>query len=128
MLSYYERSGYPFAAVKLDSVEFDDDKMSGSIRIDKGPLYHIDSIRIYGKVKIKNNFLQRYLGIPKGGVYNKNKLDNISKRVAELPYLQERQRWDISMLGSGGVLNLYLQQKRSSQVNFLVGFLPANFE
>ena len=30
------------------------------------------------------------------------------------------------MLGTGSVLNLYLQQKKSSQVNVLVGFLPAN--
>lgn len=125
ILNYYERSGYPFAAVKLDSAAFDGDKINASLRIDRGPLYHIDSIRVYGKIKIKNLFLQRYLGITKGGLYNKTKLDNISKRIAELPYLQERQRWDISMLGSGGVLNLYLQPKRSSQVNFLIGFLPS---
>ena len=30
------------------------------------------------------------------------------------------------MLGTGATLNLYLQPKRSSQVNFLVGFLPGN--
>jgi outer membrane protein assembly factor BamA len=30
------------------------------------------------------------------------------------------------MLGTGSVLNLYLKQKKSSQVNLLVGFLPNN--
>jgi hypothetical protein len=30
------------------------------------------------------------------------------------------------MLGTGSVLNLYLQDKKSSQVNVLVGFLPSN--
>src|SRR4029078_1882985 len=30
------------------------------------------------------------------------------------------------MLGSGSVLNLYLQPKRSSEINVLVGFLPGN--
>ena len=30
------------------------------------------------------------------------------------------------MLGSGSVLNLYLQPKRSSEINILVGFLPGN--
>ena len=125
MLNYYERSGYPFASVKLDSVNFDIDKMNATLKIERGPLYHIDSIRVYGKVKIKNIFLQRYLGVTNGDIYNKNKLDNISKRIAELPYLQERQKWNVTMLGNGGILNLYLQQKRSSQVNFLVGFLPS---
>jgi outer membrane protein assembly factor BamA len=126
ILNYYETRGYPFAAIKLDSIKIDHDKIRGQLKIDKGPLYLIDSIRIYGKVKIKNLFLQRYLGIEKRSVYNKNKLQNISKKLLELPYLQEQQRWDLNMLGSGSVLNLYLQPKRSSQIDFLVGFLPGN--
>lgn len=126
ILNYYETRGYPFAAIKLDSITIEEDKIKAILKVDKGPLYLIDSIRVYGKVKIKNLFLQRYLAIEKGGPYDKNKLQNISKRLLELPYLQEQQHWDLNMLGSGSVLNLYLQQKRSSQVNFLVGFLPGN--
>lgn len=125
-LNYYETRGYPFAAIKLDSITIEESKIKAQLRVDKGPLYLIDSIRVYGKVKIKNLFLQRYLSIEKGSPYDKNKLQNISKRLLELPYLQEQQHWDLNMLGSGSVLNLYLQQKRSSQVNFLVGFLPGN--
>ncbi len=30
------------------------------------------------------------------------------------------------MLGSGAILNLYLQPKQSNQVDVIVGFLPAN--
>lgn len=126
LLNYYENNGYPFAAIKLDNMQIEDDKINAVLKVNKGPLYHIDSIRTYGKVKIKNLFIQRYLGIEKGSLYNKNKLENISKRLLELPYLQEQQRWDLTMLGSGSVLNLYLQPKRSSQVNFLIGFLPGN--
>ena len=126
ILAYYETRGYPFAAIKLDSIKIEEDKIKALLKIDKGPLYFIDSIRVYGKVKIKNLFLQRYLGIEKGSLYDKNKLQNISKKLLELPYLQEQQHWDLNMLGSGSVLNLYLQQKRSSQVNFLIGFLPGN--
>ncbi len=126
ILAYYETRGYPFAAIKLDSIKIEEDKIKALLKIDKGPLYFIDSIRVYGKVKIKNFFLQRYLGIEKGSLYDKNKLQNISKKLLELPYLQEQQHWDLNMLGSGSVLNLYLQQKRSSQVNFLIGFLPGN--
>ena len=126
ILAYYETRGYPFAAIKLDSIKIEEDKIKALLKIDKGPLYFIDSIRVYGKVKIKNLFLQRYLGIEKGSLYDKNKLQNISKKLLELPYLQEQQHWDLNMLGSGSVLNLYLQQKRSSQVNFLIGILPGN--
>jgi hypothetical protein len=32
----------------------------------------------------------------------------------------------MSLLGTGSVLNLYLKQRRSSQVNAIIGFLPNN--
>ena len=124
VLDYYEKNGYPFAQIFLDSVSLDDDKMQALLKSRKGPLYHIDSIRVLGKAKISKKFLSHYLGIPNGSLYNKEKLEKVSKRMLELPYLQEVQPNDITMLGSGAMLNLYLAPRRSSQANFLIGFLP----
>lgn len=126
ILEYYENNGYPFAEVSLENVELNDERVSAQLHVNKGALYHIDSIRIYGKVKIKNLFLQHYLGIYNGGVYNFKKLKNISKLLNDLPFLQEQQSWDVTMYGTGATLNLYLAAKRSSQINVLVGFAPAN--
>lgn len=126
ILNYYENNGYPFAAVYLDSIRLQDDGMNAMLKLNRGPLYHIDSIRITGKVKLSNFFLQRYTGIANGSIYSKQKLDQVGKRIAELPYVEEQQPPDLAMLGTGSILNLYLQPKRSSQVNFLIGFLPAN--
>lgn len=126
LLNFYERTGYPFAAVYLDSIRLINEKMQALLKVNKGPLYHIDSIRVYGNARISKFFLQQYLGVSNGSVYNRDRLDRVSKRILELPYLQELQNPDLTMLGSGAVLNLYLANKRSSQVNFLVGFLPAN--
>lgn len=126
ILNYYENTGYPFAGVFLDSVFLDNEAMTASLKVDKGPLYHIDSIRVKGKVKISKSFLQHYLSIPYGSIYNKEKLDLVSKRLLDLPYLQEQQPSELLMLGNGSILDLYLQPKKSSQVNFLLGFLPAN--
>jgi len=124
-LNYYEKNGYPFAQVYLDSIRLQDDKINAWLKINKGLLYHIDSIRVYGKAKITKSFLSHYLGIANGSLYNKDKLEQVSKKMLELPYLQEVQPSDITMLGTGSVLNLYLQPKKSSQFNFLIGVLPA---
>ena len=124
VLDYYEKNGYPFAQIFLDSISLDDDKMQALLKSRKGPLYHIDSIRVLGKATISKKFLSHYLGIPNGSLYNKEKLEKVSKRMLELPYLQEVQPNDITMLGSGAMLNLYLAPRRSSQANFLIGFLP----
>jgi outer membrane protein assembly factor BamA len=126
ILNYYEGNGYPFASVALENVELGSNKIAGDLTVKKGPLYHIDSIRIFGKIKIKNLFLQHYLDISNGSIYNNQKLKQISSKLRQLTYLQEQQPWDITMLGSGSVLNLYLQPKRSSEINVLVGLLPSN--
>jgi outer membrane protein assembly factor BamA len=126
LLNYYEKNGYPFAKVYLDSIRINQEKMEGVLKINKGPLYLMDSIRVLGKAKISNRFLQKYLEIPNGSLFNKAKIGQVSKKLLELPYLQEVQPNAITMLGSGSILDLYLMPKRSSQVNFLIGFLPAN--
>ena len=126
IINYYENSGYPFVQVFLDNITISDDNIQGDLKVRKGILYHIDSISVFGKVKIKNLFLQHYLGLPNGSVYNREKLKQISKLIRELPFLQELQPWKLTMLGTGAYLNLYLEPKRSSQVNVLVGFLPGN--
>jgi outer membrane protein assembly factor BamA len=126
ILNYYENNGYPFAGISLNNVQISDNKIKGDLQVSKGPLYHIDSIRVYGKAKIKNLFLQHYIDISNGSIYNNQKLQKVSARLKQLTYLQELQPWDITMLGSGSILNLYLQPKRSSEINVLVGFLPGN--
>jgi outer membrane protein assembly factor BamA len=127
MLDYLENNGYPFAKVGLDSVVLrDSGDVSAMLKVDKGPLYKIDSIRVFGNAKISQEFLQRYLNIPNGSIYRKDRLQIISKKILELPYVQEQQPWSLTMLAEGSVINLYLKPKRSSQIDALVGFLPSD--
>lgn len=126
LLDYLENNGYPFARIEVDSVKIEHGAISGKLKIEKGPLYKIDSIRIYGSAKISSTFMERYLDIPEGSIYSKSKLQTISKRILELPYVQEEHTWKVTMLGTGSILNLYLKPKRSSQIDVLVGFLPNN--
>jgi len=127
LLDYLENNGYPFAKVSLDSISLkNDEEVYATLKIDKGPLYKIDSIRIYGSAKISNEFLQHYLNIPNGSIYRKEKLAAIHKKILELPYVQEQEPWNLTMLNTGSVINLYLRPKKSSQINALVGFLPSS--
>jgi len=126
ILVYLENNGYPFAKVFLDSLQIEDEKISALLKLDKGHQYKIDSIRVNGEVKISNIFLQKYLDLPDGSLYNREKLRRISKKLLDLPYVQEEKPSDLSLLSMGSILNLYLKPKRSSQVNVLLGFLPNN--
>lgn len=126
MLNYLENNGHPFARISLDSVQLAGSTVSAKLRVEKGPLYKIDSIRVYGNGKISGNFLQHYLDIPNGSIYNKEKLQQVDKKLRELAYVEPERSSNLTMLNTGAVLNVYLKQKKSSQFNALVGFLPNN--
>ena len=126
ILNYYEDNGYPFARVSMENVHISGNFLSGDLITHKGILYKVDSIKIHGTAKIRNKFLQNYLDIHEGSIYNRQKLKQISKQLKNLPYLEEMSSWNLSMLGSGAILNLYLNPKKSSRVDVLVGFLPGN--
>ncbi len=126
ILNYLENNGHPFGRVYLDSVKLENEKISALLQVNKGPLYKIDSIRVFGNAKISNLYLQRYLDIHNGSIYRKDKLLLINKKIRELNYVEEEFPSSLTRLGTGSVLNLYLKPKRSSQVNVLIGFLPNN--
>lgn len=126
LLDYFESNGHPFAKVFLDSVMVTGSEIAARLRIEKGFPYHVDSIKMYGPAKISRNFIHRYLNIDRGSLYNKTRFEKIDQRILELPYLQQSQPWDITMLNTGSIVNLYLEQKKSNQVNVLAGFLPSN--
>ena len=126
MLGYMDNHGYPFAKFQLDSLVMDGGEVSGVWAVEKGPHYKIDSITVTGTAKISKYYLQQYLEIPNGSYYREDKLEAISRRIMELPFLKESRPWNMTMVGTGSVVNLYLDTRRSSQVNAIVGFLPAN--
>ncbi len=124
ILAYLEEKGYPFSKIYLDSIKMNGAEVEAQLNVYRGPLYKIDSIRVYGDAKVSNLFLQRYLNISNGSIYSKKKLAAVSKKLAELAYVQEEKQSDVTLLATGSVLNLYLKTVRNSQVNALVGFLP----
>jgi outer membrane protein assembly factor BamA len=126
ILTYMENNGHPFARVYLDSLRIEGEKVSANLKLEKGPSYKIDSIRIFGDVKISNQFMQRYLDIPNGSAFNKEKLLRINQKMRELVYAEEEFPSKLIWLGSGSILEMYLKPKKSSQVNVLIGFLPNN--
>lgn len=124
LLTAYENAGFPFATINLDSVIINDDKISAVLAVNKGVLYRIDSIKNYGKLKLNPKFLQQYLNISNGSIYSREKLKDVDRRMLELPYAEILQQSTLNMLGSGSVLNLYANTKKSSEVSAIFGLLP----
>ncbi|MEM9025202.1 MAG: hypothetical protein AAGB22_15750, partial [Bacteroidota bacterium] len=80
IITYCENHGYPFASIRLDSVEFDGEAMRAVLQLTKNREFRIDSIQVKGDAKIGVKYLSNYLGIKAGSLYDQSRLDRISTR------------------------------------------------
>lgn len=126
MLAYFADRGYPFASVAYDSVQLNGNDLTAKLIIDRGSLYKFDSIAQGGSLRMNPNFLYRYLGLSKGAPYQAYRFQKIQQRLDELPFAQQAQPWDLQMLGTGSVANIYLKARKSNILNVLLGLMPSS--
>ncbi len=121
-----ENSGYPFSKNWLDSLKISEEKISAKLMVDKGKLIIIDSFQIAGNAKISKHFIQNYLGIKNGSLYNKSKIAKIKTRLKELPFLKEKDNLITTFTNEKATITLFLENKNASKFDFLIGLLPSN--
>ncbi|MBI3502259.1 MAG: BamA/TamA family outer membrane protein [Bacteroidetes bacterium] len=126
ILSYCENNGYPFASVKLDSMKISGEKISASLNLQKNILIKIDSVANRGVAKISSVYLQSYLGIKNGDLYNESLVKKIGTRIKELPFAKEKIPFRVLFPGENAKVELFLEKKRASQFDGIVGMLPDN--
>jgi outer membrane protein assembly factor BamA len=121
LLAVYQNNGYPFATIYLDSINIVDNTIAANLKANTILLYKIDSIRNVGNLKLKSIFLQRYLAIKNGSTYNITALQDVDRRLRELPFAEMIQTSYLEMLGSGAALRLNLNNKKSSEASAIFG-------
>jgi outer membrane protein assembly factor BamA len=120
-----ENSGYPFASVRLDSFQYGE-SISAKLMLTKNDLIKYDTLRIFGKTKVKRVFLKNYLGLKTNRAYNESNISRIKQRLNELQFVEQIQPHTVEFQNGKAAVNLYLKDKRASQFNFLLGFLPGS--
>lgn len=125
-LTYYENNGFPFATVKLDSVQIEENSLSATLNVNKNKLIKIDSIIIKGDAKINKSFLYRYLGIHPLMPYNEAAFRSLSKKIKQLPFLSEQRAMELRFYEKQNKLYLFLSKKNASQFDGIIGILPDN--
>lgn len=124
MLRYCENNGYPFAYTTLRNIQHDDKGLSALFILDRGRQIRFDSLSIESNVDISREYLQHYLGIRQGDLYDESQLRLVSKRLSELAFLQPARPWRMDFTVGKNTLYLYLQEKKSNQLNGLIGLQP----
>jgi len=124
-LKYSENHGYPFANIQLDSIEIiNEQQISAALKYNPGPLITFDSLQIKGKIKIKKRFLISYLRLFPNQPFSQEKINNIPRLLKELNYLKQTRPYTIIFSNNQATVELYLEERKSNQIDGIVGFLP----
>jgi outer membrane protein assembly factor BamA len=124
ILKNCENNGYPFASVSLDSIEITGQEISASLAIEKNKFIKIDSITIKGNANIVPVYIYNYIGISPGDVYKESQIRKITGRFRELPFVKEVKPSQVQFTEKDTRLYLFLENKKASQFDGVIGLLP----
>jgi len=125
-ISYYENNGYPYASLKLDSIQVNGNEISAVLNVNKNKLFRIDSIIVQGDAHINSSFLYRYLNIRPQMLYNETGFRNISGKIRQLSFLTEARSPVFRPTDKFNKLYIFLNKKNASQFDGIIGILPDN--
>ena len=126
MLRYLEDNGYPFAELHLENLVWQNDSFNAVIELNPGPFVSIDSVIIKGESSLINGVLVHQLGLKKGMPYSEAKLKKLQRDINALPYVQTAREPAMLFSKEKNILYLYLEPKKSSAFNALVGVNSGN--
>lgn len=129
ILDHCEQNGYPFAEVGLDSLQADDEGVHARLNLDKGPLVRLDTIIIEGEEDVVHrSFLEQYLGLKKGMIYDQRRFQRIDDRMERLSFLNPSQASQLLFTDEGVSVYLYPEERNASRFNGIVGLQPGEGE
>ncbi|MFZ4543354.1 MAG: hypothetical protein ACOYOA_04840 [Saprospiraceae bacterium] len=126
IVRYLENNGYPFAAIGLDSVRVSNYTVSAKLQIKKGSLIRFEGIKLDNdSIKISVHFLENYLGINPGSIFELSKVATIKNRLREIPFLTLLSDPYLTFSGNKAVVNLSIAKNKASRFDAVLGLLPS---
>lgn len=128
LLEDAENNGYPFASSRLLNIKITSEKVSGQLVLNKGQLIRLAALKTEGEGQLNRAYLENYLGLKKGDIYQEDKIIATSQKLQELPFIKETRSPVVRFKGEEATVNLFLAPKKANQFDFLIGVLPNNQE
>ncbi|MBN8681394.1 MAG: BamA/TamA family outer membrane protein [Chitinophagales bacterium] len=127
ILNLAENNGYPFAAVRLDSLQQDSTgNFSAIVRLDSGPYMTFSGIAVRGDVKLPPQYLSNFLDLQAGMPYSRAKVLRIKDQLRALLFLEVVGNPTVTFTLDGARVNLNVKKKRAGRFDFVLGILPQN--
>ncbi|MCX6175400.1 MAG: BamA/TamA family outer membrane protein [Ignavibacteriales bacterium] len=132
IIDHYENKGFPFASVKIESVEFIRDSTSDNhfvnfyLSMDVGTKSTIDKIEIAGNDKTKDYVITRAAQIRIGEEYSQKNIDAVPEKLNRLRFFEpvESPAFYFSSKKEG-VLKISIKEKQTNFFDGIAGYVPA---
>jgi len=125
ILEQAENNGYPFVQIRLEKIQIDSaGGISAQLNIERNRFITYKDIKIVGDLKLPTPYLRNFLGIQKGNPYNRQQILQLRDQLRTLSFVEQTSNPRINFVGDEATINLFLNKKRASRFDFLIGILP----
>lgn len=126
LLRWYENNGYPFASITPEDFKLKEEKVSYTLKVDRGPEVIIKGIDFSGKLRTNSNALRRALGFPKRFLYSENLIKERLERLKNYDVFLIKDHRVVKRDGDY-ILNIELEELKSNEVWGGFSYLPSEF-
>lgn len=119
-----DNNGRPFAYVSLDSLKVEGNKIEAVIYYEPGPEITFDQLQIIGTDRISTSWLEAYLNVREGTLYNQEAINEIKAKIDALSFVSLVEDPSITFQNLSSEVKLNLRYEKSNSLDGIVGFLP----
>lgn len=133
LLQYFENNGYPFANLKISSVNFIKDAVEEEyyadvfVNITKDVKGTIDRFEIKGNDKTHDDVVIRELRIKPGELYSQKEIDELPKKLNRLRFFEPVNSPQFYFSSDNkGTLLIEIKEKQTNNFDGIIGYIPSN--
>lgn len=126
LLTKAENIGYPFMAIRLDSIGINEGNIRAKVAVNTNERISIERVRVEGDLKLSSRFLTHLIGVQEGDLFSRDKIIKARERLVSVPFIKANKDPSIDFLGNGATINLFLDKKNANRFDILLGLLPTN--
>lgn len=123
-----EMSGYPLASIKLDSVCITNNTISAFVNYDAGPQINYAYLIVSDSSLVNSQYLEAYLEIRKGDLFNSKKVEGIVNKMDRLTYCKLSSAPIIKFENKSCKIILNIEPVKANNLDAMLGIAANQME
>ena len=123
-LNIYENNGYPFASFYIKPTALNAGNIQANLIFNAGPQFIIDQVEIIGDAKLRQSFIEYYIGIKKGNYYNEAMIVSADNKLRQLGFVEVYKPIQVYFEGTKAKIRIFINQSKANNFDGVVGLQP----